>query len=179
MLGGREGVRKKGEVVWTWKTEKLLGCLSTAHNRSFQGEPSFLESTTCIKCNNNYLIHLNWYFLLINEWSKSLYSWRNSSSFYHCKDGWITPEKQDGHRLKHSLHIMLKVKVSQSCSSNLMDCSPWNSPSQKTELGSLSLLQGLPNPEIKTRFPALQAYSLPVEPPGKPKNTGMGSLSLL
>ena len=60
-----------------------------------------------------------------------------------------------------------------------LDCSPWNSPSQKTELGSLSLLHGLPNPEIKTRFPALQAYSLPVEPPGKPKNTGMGSLSLL
>ena len=64
MLGGREGVRKKGEVVWTWKTEKLLGYLSTAHNRSFQGEPSFLvstsqgepsflESTTFIKCNKN------------------------------------------------------------------------------------------------------------------------------
>ena len=27
--------------------------------------------------------------------------------------------------------------------------------------------------------PALQAYSLPVEPQGKPKNTGVGSLSLL
>ena len=28
------------------------------------------------------------------------------------------------------------------------------------------------------RSPALQADSLPAEPPGKPKNTGVGSLSL-
>ena len=31
----------------------------------------------------------------------------------------------------------------------------------------------------RPRFPALQADSLPSEPPGKPKNTGVGSLSLL
>ena len=37
----------------------------------------------------------------------------------------------------------------------------------------------LPNPGIKPRSPALQEDSLPSEPPGKPKNTGMGSLSLL
>ena len=37
----------------------------------------------------------------------------------------------------------------------------------------------LPNPGIEPRSPALQAYSLPAEPPGKPKNTGVGSLSLL
>ena len=36
----------------------------------------------------------------------------------------------------------------------------------------------LPNPGIKPKSPALQADSLP-EPPGKPKNTGVGSLSLL
>ena len=39
--------------------------------------------------------------------------------------------------------------------------------------------RGLPNPGIKPRFPILQADSLPAEPPGKPKNTGVGSLSLL
>ena len=32
---------------------------------------------------------------------------------------------------------------------------------------------------IEPRSPALQADSLPAEPPGKPKNTGMGGLSLL
>ena len=37
----------------------------------------------------------------------------------------------------------------------------------------------LPNPGIKPRSPALQADSLPAEPQGKPKNTGVVSLSLL
>ena len=37
----------------------------------------------------------------------------------------------------------------------------------------------LPNPGIIPRSPALQADSLPSEPPGKPKNTGVGSLLLL
>ena len=35
------------------------------------------------------------------------------------------------------------------------------------------------NPGIKPRSAALQADSLPSEPPGKPKNTGVGSHSLL
>ena len=37
----------------------------------------------------------------------------------------------------------------------------------------------LPNPGIEPTSPALQADSLPAEPQGKPKNTGVGSLSLL
>ena len=37
----------------------------------------------------------------------------------------------------------------------------------------------LANPGIKPRSPALQADSLPAEPEGKPKNTGLGSLSFL
>ena len=37
---------------------------------------------------------------------------------------------------------------------------------------------GLPNPEIEPRSPALQADSLFAESPGKPKNTGVGSLSI-
>ena len=37
----------------------------------------------------------------------------------------------------------------------------------------------LPNPGIEPRSPALQADSLPAEPQGKPKNTGVGTLSLL
>ena len=37
----------------------------------------------------------------------------------------------------------------------------------------------LPNPGIKPWSPTLQADSLLSEPPGKPKNTGVGSLSLL
>ena len=37
----------------------------------------------------------------------------------------------------------------------------------------------LPNPRIEPKSPTLQADSLPSRPPGKPKNTGVGSLSLL
>ena len=37
----------------------------------------------------------------------------------------------------------------------------------------------LPNSGIEPRSPPLLEDSLPAEPPGKPKNTGVGSLSLL
>ena len=37
----------------------------------------------------------------------------------------------------------------------------------------------LPNPGTEPRSPALQTDSLPAEPQGKPKNAGVGSLSLL
>ena len=37
----------------------------------------------------------------------------------------------------------------------------------------------LPNPGIEPTSPALQVDSSPAEPQGKPKNTGVGSLSLL
>ena len=56
--------------------------------------------------------------------------------------------------------------------------SPWNSLVQNTGVGSLSP-GDLPNPGIEPRSPTLQADSLLTEPQGKPKNTGVGSLSLL
>ena len=60
-----------------------------------------------------------------------------------------------------------------------------DSPGKNTGVGCHALLQDLPNPGdlpipgIEPRSPALQADSLLSEPPGKPKNTGVGSLSLL
>ena len=45
--------------------------------------------------------------------------------------------------------------------------------------GAVSYSRDLPNPRIKPRSPALEVDSLPAEPPGKPKDTGVGSLSLL
>ena len=41
--------------------------------------------------------------------------------------------------------------------------SPWNSPGQNTGVGSLSLLQDLPNPNIEHRSPTLQTDSFPTE----------------
>ena len=47
-------------------------------------------------------------------------------------------------------------------------------------MGCHAFLQGnLPNPRIEPRSPSLQVDSLSSEPPGKPKNTGVGNLSLL
>ena len=58
--------------------------------------------------------------------------------------------------------------------------SPWNFPGQNTRVISQFPSPGdFPNLGIKPKSPALQADSLPAEPPGKPKNTGVGSLSLL
>ena len=49
-----------------------------------------------------------------------------------------------------------------------------------TRVGSLSLLQGIsPTQGLNPGPPALQVDSLPAEPQGKPKNTGVGSLFLL
>ena len=55
--------------------------------------------------------------------------------------------------------------------------SPWNSPGQNT--GAIPFSRGLSNPGITPTSPTLQVDSLPAEPQRKPKNTGVGSLSLL
>ena len=53
-------------------------------------------------------------------------------------------------------------------------------PRQEYWIGLPCLPPGdLPNPGIKPRSPTLQVDSLLSEPPEKPKNTGMGSLTLL
>ena len=78
----------------------------------------------------------------------------------------------------------VKVKVTQSC---LTLCDPMIYTVHGIlqarileQVGSLSLLQGLfPSPGIEPRSPTLQEDSLPAELQGKPKNTGVGSLSLL
>ena len=54
-----------------------------------------------------------------------------------------------------------------------------DSPGKNTGLGGHALVQGIFHPEIEPRSPTLQADSLPSEPPEKPMNTGVYSLSLL
>ena len=51
-----------------------------------------------------------------------------------------------------------------------------DSPGKNTGVGCHALLQGIfPTQGLKPRAPALQAESLPSEPPGKPKNTEVGA----
>ena len=74
------------------------------------------------------------------------------------------------------------MKVAQSCPTLRPHGlhRPWNSSGQNTESGKLFSSPGdLPNPGIEPRSPTFQAFSLPAELKGKPKNTGVGSLSLL
>ena len=77
--------------------------------------------------------------------------------------------------------------VAQSCLTpcNPVDCSPpgpsvhGDSPGKNTGVDCHALLQGIFLPRDRTQVLPVQAEILPTEPPGKPKNTAMGSLSLL
>ena len=77
--------------------------------------------------------------------------------------------------------------VAQTCPTlcDPVDCSPPGSSvhgilqARILEWVAMLSSRDLPNPGIKPRSPALQAGSLPSEPPGKPKNTWVGSLPLL
>ena len=55
----------------------------------------------------------------------------------------------------------------------------WNSPGQNTGIRVFPFSRGSFQPRDHPRSPALQVDSFPAEPQGKPKNTGVGSLSLL
>ena len=82
--------------------------------------------------------------------------------------------------MHHSLTLVVKVEVTQSCLTlcDLMDYTV-HGILQARILEPFPSPGDLPNPGIEPRSPALRADSLPAEPQGKPKNTGVGSLSPL
>ena len=91
----------------------------------------------------------------------------------HALPGWLT----EGFTLKGRSESESKSRSVLSDSLRPHGLySPWDSPGQNTGVGSPG---DLPNPGIESRSPTLQADSLLAEPQGKPKNTGVGSLSLL
>ena len=79
-------------------------------------------------------------------------------------------------------NIKVKVKVTQSCPTL---CDPIDYTvhgilqARILEWQPFPYSKGSSQPKIKPRSPTLQADSLPVESPGKPKNIQVGSLSLL
>ena len=75
----------------------------------------------------------------------------------------------------------LKVKVAQPCPTlfDPMDLVHGILQARIWEWVAFPFSRGSFNPGIEPRSPTLQADSLPAEPQGKPKNTGVGSLSLL
>ena len=78
--------------------------------------------------------------------------------------------------------VSVKVKVAQSC---LTLCNPMDYTvhgilqARILEWVAFPSPGDLPNPEIEPRSPTVPADPLPTELSGKPKNTGVGSLSLI
>ena len=76
----------------------------------------------------------------------------------------------------------MKVKVTQTCPTL---CDPVDYTvhgilqARILEWVAFLFSRGSSNPRIEPRSPVFQEDSLPAEPQGKPKNTGVGSLSLL
>ena len=83
--------------------------------------------------------------------------------------------------------VLCCAKSLQSCLTlfNPVECSPPGSSvhgilqARVLEWVAMPSSRDFPNQGIEPRSPALQADSLPSEPPGKPKNTGAGIFSLL
>ena len=73
------------------------------------------------------------------------------------------------------------VQVAQSCPTlcNPMDFSMEFSRPKHWSMQPFPSPGDLPNPGIEPRSPTLQVDALPAESQGKPKNTGVGRLSLL
>ena len=76
----------------------------------------------------------------------------------------------------------MKMKVTQSCPNlcNLMDYTVHGILlARMLEWVAVPFSRESSHPGIEPRSPALQVDSLPTESPGKPQNTGVGSLSFL
>ena len=94
----------------------------------------------------------------------------------------LVMKKQWVHR--NIIHIICVCLVAQSCPtlSNPIDCNPPGSSvhgilqARILEWVAIPFSRGSSQPRTELRSPA---DSLPAEPQGKPKDTGMGSLSLL
>ena len=115
----------------------------------------------------------------------------SNSKNLHQLSFFATEQKQQPHIFLY-LDILLYLKVmweSESGSCSVLSDSLWphglyiqSMEFSRPEYWSWLPLPSpgdLPDPGIKPRSLTLQVDSLPTEPPGKPKNTGVGSLSLL
>ena len=77
--------------------------------------------------------------------------------------------KQNIHIFDFTRHCYVDLVNSESLSCVWLFEIPWTIQSGPSP-------RNLPNPGIKSRSPTSQEDSLPTEPQGKPKNTGVGSL---
>ena len=142
-------------------------------------------------------IPLRQWFLIFNPHWSQLGCYFKDVSFTQQRLWWVQAGAQECALQQWVILSVYDVEVWWSCCAVLsrsvvsnslhpMDCQaarllhPWGFFRQEYWSGFPFPSPGdLPNPGIEPRYPALQTYSLPFESPGKPKNTGVGSLSLL
>ena len=94
---------------------------------------------------------------------------------------------REGLNWEIGIDIYTLLCESESCSVMSDSATPWTIHIQSIEFSRPQYWSwqpfpspgDLPNPEIELRSPTLQADSFPARPQEKPKNTGVGSLSLL
>ena len=95
------------------------------------------------------------------------------------RESYEVPQRR---RQTNSIHFLVEVKVAQPCTTL---CNPMDTGHGILQAGILEWVafpfsRGSSQPPgTEPRPPILQADSLPAEPPGKPKNTGVESLLLL
>ena len=125
--------------------------------------------------------------LLVTSWTTAYQA--PSSMGFSWQEYWSgvpLPSPYIYHIYIYIYHIYINVHIWVSESHSVMSnslwpnglYSSWNSPCQARILECIAP-SGLSNSGIEPRSHRLQADSLPAEPLGKPKNTGVGSLSLL
>ena len=133
---------------------------------------------------------------LPSMWKHKYYSWAPASRLVPCYVshlqligiwfvGKLSVFQPCSSEHSHTYHVSVLcagfgtgMSVAQACPARLL-C-PWGFSRHEYWSGFPCLPPGdLPHPGIKPRSPTLQVDSYASEPPGKPKNTGVGSLFLL
>ena len=187
-----------GRVIQVWIKARIQTCLNSVTSLSsplyhaitvsqFFTPPSSLCSLGSMNHYYNHFFSTLW-FLYLSTFSPRLLP----ESIYLSKiQLWLNSAPEplnvsgDNHRSGRpalTFTITSESSASSSVISNSLGphrlYSPWNS-SDYWSGWPFPSPGNLPNLGIKPRSPALQVDSLPAEPQGKPKNTGVGSLSLL
>ena len=138
------------------------------------------ESIHLIKCEYHYrFFQHNWFFLTKYNFQQQLHRWGQLESY---RVRW------NSERVLKFLLLLLFLFSRSVMSDSFV--TPWTVACQAPLSMGFSSREywsvlpcpppgDLPNLGIEPRSPILQADSLPSHPPGRPKNIGMGNLSLL